>query len=327
MTNRSKGRPMKRRAAQVFSTAVAIVILCSPHARAFPGFLLRVDSIEDWDSIALGSGGIKYVGPPQRPEETDFPCLDHVLYGPGVQHIDIIRARGLECMKDFDASDLNRMRLNMTQFAGYISRLESPRPEDEGDRRTVSAFTIHNDLFADPEITIELVVFVLERIRETYNEDLLGRLVYLPTSPQAKARVSRWIDDPEVTLPFETFFLDPGCSYLVHGDGSEDSTSPCGRFVRGDINVDDQLRPGDAVSLLEYLFRGAEPPVCLDAADTNDDGRLSLGDAVYLLRWLYLGGPSLTDPSPSVVRSYPLDDCGTDPTEDALDCVSFSRCE
>ena len=105
------------------------------------------------------------------------------------------------------------------------------------------------------------------------------------------------------------------------------SSSPCGRFVRGDINVDDQLRPGDAVSLLEYLFRGAEPPVCLDAADTNDDGRLSLGDAVYLLRWLYLGGPSLTDPSPSVVRSYPLDDCGTDPTEDALDCVSFSRCE
>ena len=88
-------------------------------------------------------------------------------------------------------------------------------------------------------------------------------------------------------------------------------------FVRGEINGDESVDLSDGVSLLNFLFNGAQALECSDAADTNDDGELDVSDAIHLLSFLFLGGNE--PPSP-----YPT--CGIDPTPDPLDCLSRPAC-
>ncbi len=309
--------------ALLFATVMA-TSSTTTSAASFPFVLLRIDDRDDWDSISLGSGGIKYVAPAVDPASTDFPCLDHVLYGPGVQHISIIQARDLGCLEGFTVGDMNRMRRAMTSFAGYVARLRDPR-----DGTIVNAFTVHNDQFLGPEITPSLLAHVTEGLRGTFNEEALGRLVYIPTTEQATERALRWLDDPGVELDVGVFFRGPSCDVLVEPGGvSPDLAMPCILFVRGDSDLDGEVRTSDAIFVLGYLFSGSTvAPSCLDSADTNDNGVLSVGDAVTVLTWLYLGGAPLPPPTPAGASGYPDGDCGPDPTDDDLRCESFSRCE
>ncbi len=105
-----------------------------------------------------------------------------------------------------------------------------------------------------------------------------------------------------------------GQMWFVRALASQDSGDL--PFRRGDSNEDKALDLSDAVSTLEYLFRGGRAPACPDAADANDDGRLDLSDAVYTLNALFLGGPQ--PPAPGT------DGCGPDPTEDELSTCKFS---
>ena len=89
------------------------------------------------------------------------------------------------------------------------------------------------------------------------------------------------------------------------------------QFVRGDVNDDGNVNIADAISILSYLFAGAEPPSCVKSADTNDDSQVNIADAIFVLGYLFGGGP---DPA------APFGECGTDPTEDALTCDSFPPC-
>ena len=84
-------------------------------------------------------------------------------------------------------------------------------------------------------------------------------------------------------------------------------------FIRGDINDDTSVNLPDAIFSLSALFvPGSSPATCLDAADMNDDGSFNLPDAIYLLSALFVpGSPSVPDPVGS---------CGTDPTDDTIDC-------
>lgn len=92
------------------------------------------------------------------------------------------------------------------------------------------------------------------------------------------------------------------------------STEPT--FKRGDSNLDGSLDITDAVNVLVGLFAGGELG-CFDAADVDDSGSANVGDAVFLLNFLFGGG---TAPAP------PFFSCGTDPTDDALDCVDTGLC-
>lgn len=82
-------------------------------------------------------------------------------------------------------------------------------------------------------------------------------------------------------------------------------------FLRGDSDNSGSVDLTDPVYVLNYLFRGAQPPKCLDAADANDDGNLDITDAVYILNYLFQGSQ---EPKP------PFPDKGTDLTEDSLTC-------
>jgi hypothetical protein len=83
-------------------------------------------------------------------------------------------------------------------------------------------------------------------------------------------------------------------------------------FIRGDSNDDQHLDISDAVYSLIYLYRGGEPPYCMDAADANDDGRLDLSDPIATLGSVFLGQAAL--PAPYGARGFDrtVDDYGCD---------------
>jgi len=95
-------------------------------------------------------------------------------------------------------------------------------------------------------------------------------------------------------------------------------------FMRGDANADGRVDIGDAISVLGYLFGTGDDPskakvaACLDAADANDDGAVDIADAIATLSHLFAGAGPLPPP---------FFDCGIDPTEDGLDCISYGPCQ
>lgn len=84
-------------------------------------------------------------------------------------------------------------------------------------------------------------------------------------------------------------------------------------FLRGDCNGDTAFDIGDAIATLSFLFSGATTPSCLDACDSNDDGAVDIGDAIFTLAALFSAGE---------LPIHPFDECGTDLTDDSLDCVT-----
>jgi hypothetical protein len=73
----------------------------------------------------------------------------------------------------------------------------------------------------------------------------------------------------------------------------------------------------DPTLLLNHLFIGGAPIPCQTAADADDSGVLDLSDSIGVLNFLFLGAPP---PQP------PFEECGEDPTEDALTCDAFDAC-
>jgi len=86
---------------------------------------------------------------------------------------------------------------------------------------------------------------------------------------------------------------------------------------RGDANGDGELDIADAVFLLWYLFADGRTPGCDDAADATDDGVLEISDPIAILGQLFLG----QEPPGGF-----LGICGSDLTEDSLDCESAAPC-
>jgi hypothetical protein len=87
-----------------------------------------------------------------------------------------------------------------------------------------------------------------------------------------------------------------------------------GDFLRGDADDDGTVGFADIVALLEFLFGGGALPECLDAADGNDDSAVDIGDPINGIAQLFgMGGG-------------PVFICETDPSPDAIPCVSFVSC-
>lgn len=68
-------------------------------------------------------------------------------------------------------------------------------------------------------------------------------------------------------------------------------TIPTSAFMCGDANGDQTLNVGDAVYLVDYIFRGGPAPDPLEAGDPNVDLSVNVGDAVYLIGHIFKGGP------------------------------------
>ncbi len=63
-------------------------------------------------------------------------------------------------------------------------------------------------------------------------------------------------------------------------------------YICGDANGDGYVNAGDAVFLINHIFKGGPLPDPLMAGDANCDGIVNIGDAVYLNNHVFKGGPA-----------------------------------
>ena len=64
-----------------------------------------------------------------------------------------------------------------------------------------------------------------------------------------------------------------------------------GSYMPGDANGDGIVNVGDIVYMVNYLYKGGDPPAPVEAGDANCDGVVNVGDVVYLVNYLFRQGP------------------------------------
>lgn len=61
---------------------------------------------------------------------------------------------------------------------------------------------------------------------------------------------------------------------------------------RGDIDHSGQVNVADISYMVDYLFRGGPPPVCVGESDVDGSGFINVADLTYLVDYLFRGGPA-----------------------------------
>ncbi|MCP4566859.1 MAG: hypothetical protein GY841_04675 [FCB group bacterium] len=128
---------------------------------------------------------------------------------------------------------------------------------------------------------------------EVYNDVLLTSLAASASDqPEGSGAQSTWIIDPAV---------EPGEEYYWRvraEDGYESgawsltaSFSVKATYIDGDANGDEVINVGDAVALINYVFKGGPAPYPLEAGDADCNEAVNVGDAVYLINFVFKGGP------------------------------------
>ncbi len=89
-----------------------------------------------------------------------------------------------------------------------------------------------------------------------------------PDGPYVRFRSYRYADEAPAELPYLTVQIGP---------------------PSGDANGDGVIDVGDALRILNYLFRSGPAPDPMQAGDANCDDEIDLNDALYLLNYLFKG--------------------------------------
>lgn len=103
--------------------------------------------------------------------------------------------------------------------------------------------------------------------------------------------ISTWADgNAAVTIRF-SLNSDGG---LELGGWNVDDVAIFGvaNYLPGDANGDDVVNVGDAVHVINYVFKGGEEPIPFDAGDANCDTVINVGDAVHVINYVFKGGPT-----------------------------------
>ena len=92
-------------------------------------------------------------------------------------------------------------------------------------------------------------------------------------------------------------------------------------YVCGDGNV------GDAVSIINYVFKGGPAPNPIGAADANGDTQINVGDAVWIVNYVFRGGPKPDCQSGALVshsqcKSH-LKGLAADSVSPTQDCLAY----
>ena len=107
--------------------------------------------------------------------------------------------------------------------------------------------------------------------------------------------------DEEIPFTFEVYHDDPSLYTADNGfnffPDLVDGTLTTAGLVCGDANGDSAVNVGDAVFLINYIFKGGPAPVPDCVGDANGDGSTNVGDAVYIINYVFKGGPPPVKPN------------------------------
>jgi subtilisin family serine protease len=74
------------------------------------------------------------------------------------------------------------------------------------------------------------------------------------------------------------------------GDGR--ITFPTSIFINGDCDSNLRVNLGDAVFLINYIYKSGQPPIVRESAENNCDLEVNVGDAVSLINYIFRSGPA-----------------------------------
>ncbi|MEE9443104.1 MAG: dockerin type I domain-containing protein [candidate division Zixibacteria bacterium] len=75
-------------------------------------------------------------------------------------------------------------------------------------------------------------------------------------------------------------------------DSNDNDIGDACDYVCGDANGDRNPDIGDAVFIINHVFKGGPAPDPVVAGDANCDGNTDVGDAVYIINHVFKGGPA-----------------------------------
>lgn len=62
-------------------------------------------------------------------------------------------------------------------------------------------------------------------------------------------------------------------------------------YLKGDYNGDDAVTIGDGLYLIEFIYKGGDPPVGgAGRADANCDGNIDISDVIFIIKYILAGG-------------------------------------
>ncbi len=62
------------------------------------------------------------------------------------------------------------------------------------------------------------------------------------------------------------------------------------QYTCGNVNDDSDINIGDAIYLVNYIFRSGAEPNPIESGDANCDGNVNIADVVYLINYIFNGG-------------------------------------
>jgi hypothetical protein len=84
----------------------------------------------------------------------------------------------------------------------------------------------------------------------------------------------------------------PDTSNPDQTDTDADGIGDACDYLCGDADSGGAINIGDAVFLINYIFKGGPAPESLGAGDANCDSTINISDATYLVNYIFKGGPA-----------------------------------
>ena len=140
------------------------------------------------------------------------------------------------------------------------------------------------DLSIDAACTIDTGGIVI------YTDTITG--LVLSGGSETIASFASWQVGPDTGVTYNVYV-----NTLATGDLNEDNDtvskqvmSMAEQFICGDANGDQSVNVGDAVYVINYVFKSGPAPEPLASGETNCDGSVNVGDAVYLINYVFKSG-------------------------------------
>ena len=197
---------------------------------------------------------------------------------------------------------INASRLTYGEYQGYIIILSNDF--DESVVHLPVTLTVHSTTPAGPEKLFSLqggTYNQLYWLSVTTNDDglpltdLYSYIVYRNSSGSTTIFEQIGTTDNLTTSYFD-YLINQGTIYCYQVSakdtaGYESVKTLSQNITFGDANADGAVNVGDAVFLINYVFKGGLEPIPLFAGDANGDCQVNVGDAVYIINYVFKGGP------------------------------------